>query len=71
MRMFFSLLLAALFGWPVITALRTGRVYIPAGNFERSSHPITYGTSLTIGTLMVLGLVAAGFGLFPGQSRFE
>jgi hypothetical protein len=63
MQAFLGIAIAAFFAWGVIDALRTGR----ARGVTRKKNPIFFWVSITLGTLVAFAVLAAGFGLLPGQ----
>ncbi len=63
MRLVLSLLLAALFAWPVITGLRTGKVRRLGELVERNNRPGAYWTSLALGAFIAIFVLAVGLGL--------
>jgi hypothetical protein len=63
MRLFLFLLMSAVFGWSVMSALQTGRIN---SEVRRHSHPIMYWTSIAFTTLLALACIAIGLGLLPG-----
>jgi purine-cytosine permease-like protein len=60
MRSLPALLVAAYFGWLVISALRTGRAN---AGVQRHSHPIMYWMSIVTGTFLALAFLAVGLEL--------
>ena len=63
MSLFLFLLMAAVFGWSVMSALQTGRVN---SKVRKYSHPIMYWTSIAFGTLLALACLEGAVGLLPG-----
>jgi hypothetical protein len=62
MSLFLFLLMAAVFGWSVMSALQTGRVN---SKVRKYSHPIMYWISIAFTTLLALACLAVGLGLLP------
>ncbi len=68
MRSIFILALAVLLGWPVVTGFRTGQVHLRGGStIKRKDKPFLYWSSLAVGAVFTLTLIAFGLGLFPIQ----
>jgi len=69
MRQAILLLLAALFAWPLVAGLRTGKIRLSGKTVTRHGHPATYWASLTVAALLTALVLAMAFGLIPPAHR--
>ena len=66
--MLVGLLIAAVFGWPVVAALQTGQFRSGLrGVIRKKDRPIFYWAGVAFGTLMSLTCIAGAYRLLPWQ----
>ena len=68
MRQILALALATLLAWPILIGLRNGQINLHGRVIKRNRHPLIFWLIVAVNMLLVLAVVAIGFGILPGRS---
>jgi hypothetical protein len=68
MRQFFALVLAAILAWPIWIGLRDGKINLHGRVVERDRRPLMFWLIVAFNLLLVVAVMAIGFGILPGRS---